>query len=255
MLIDWFTVAAQLLNFAILIGLLKRFLYQPVLDAIATRERSIAAQLAEAAASKALAHEQQTEYRKKNQSFDNQRADLLRQATDAASAEGSRLQQQARETAEAAKTQRTKALLEETQRLHTDLALRTQEQAFNISRKVLGDLTSTTLEQQMCEVFLQRLQAAQGPAMTLLREALRAMSQADPAVLRSAFPLPQPQQDRIRAALHTTCGQPIALRFETASELVSGIELRARGHKLAWSIDEYLQVLSADLPQQPLAGD
>lgn len=229
MLIDWFTVAAQLLNFAILIGLLKRFLYQPVLDAIATRERSIAAQLAEAAASKALAHEQQTEYRKKNQSFDNQRADLLRQATDAASAEG--------------------------RRLHTDLALRTQEQVFNISRKVLGDLTSTTLEQQMCEVFLQRLQAAQGPAMTLLREALRAMSQADPAVLRSAFPLPQPQQDRIRAALHTTCGQPIALRFETASELVSGIELRARGHKLAWSIDEYLQVLSADLPQQPIAGD
>ncbi len=34
MLIDWFTVGAQLLNFIILVYLIKRFLYQPVLDAL-----------------------------------------------------------------------------------------------------------------------------------------------------------------------------------------------------------------------------
>ena len=43
MLIDWFTVGAQLLNFLILVCLMKRFLYQPVLDAIAAREQKIAA--------------------------------------------------------------------------------------------------------------------------------------------------------------------------------------------------------------------
>ena len=46
MLIDWFTVGAQLLNFGILVWLMKRFLYQPVLDAIAAREQKIAAELA-----------------------------------------------------------------------------------------------------------------------------------------------------------------------------------------------------------------
>ena len=30
MLIDWFTVGAQVLNFIILVWLMKRFLYQPV---------------------------------------------------------------------------------------------------------------------------------------------------------------------------------------------------------------------------------
>ena len=46
MLIDWFTVAAQAVNFLILVWLLKRFLYKPVLAAIDEREKRIATQLA-----------------------------------------------------------------------------------------------------------------------------------------------------------------------------------------------------------------
>jgi F-type H+-transporting ATPase subunit b len=38
MLIDWFTVGAQALNFLILVWLMKRFLYQPILNAIDARE-------------------------------------------------------------------------------------------------------------------------------------------------------------------------------------------------------------------------
>ena len=42
MLIDWFTVVAQVVNFLILVWLLKRFLYKPILDAIDAREKRIA---------------------------------------------------------------------------------------------------------------------------------------------------------------------------------------------------------------------
>ena len=48
MLIDWFTVGAQVLNFLILIWLLKRFLYKPILHAIDEREERIATELANA---------------------------------------------------------------------------------------------------------------------------------------------------------------------------------------------------------------
>ena len=48
MLIDWFTVGAQSLNFLILVWLMKRFLYKPILAAIDTREKGIVAKLAEA---------------------------------------------------------------------------------------------------------------------------------------------------------------------------------------------------------------
>ena len=48
MLINWFTVAAQVVNFLILLYLLKRFLYRPILGAMEERERRIASAMEEA---------------------------------------------------------------------------------------------------------------------------------------------------------------------------------------------------------------
>jgi F-type H+-transporting ATPase subunit b len=46
--IDWFTVFAQIVNFIILIFLLKRFLYGPIIAAIDKREENISARITEA---------------------------------------------------------------------------------------------------------------------------------------------------------------------------------------------------------------
>ena len=82
--IDWFTFFAQIINFLILVWLLKRFLYQPILHAIDAREKRIAAELADADAKKAEAQKERDEFQHKNEEFDQQRAALLRQATDEA---------------------------------------------------------------------------------------------------------------------------------------------------------------------------
>ena len=250
MLIDWFTVGAQLLNFIILVWLMKRFLYQPVLDAIAAREQKIATQLADAAATKAEAHEQQDEFEKKNQDFDEQRADLLRQAKDEAKTERERLQLEAHEAAETARDQRTKTLLADAQHLHADITRHTQQQVFDISRRVLGDLAGVSLEQRVCEVFVQRLQALEAPALETLGTALKAVSDAEPALLRSAFELPEAQQAAIQAALDDSFGHAIPLKFETHADLIGGIELSAQGQKLAWSISDYLTALSSSLEER-----
>jgi len=249
-LVDWFTVGAQLLNFVILVWLMRRFLYQPVLDAIAAREQKIAAALADAAASKADAHRQQDAFQRKNQAFDEQRAALLRDARGAAKVERERLQLEARKAADAASAQRAKALLTDAQHLHAEIARQTQKQVFDIARRVLGDLAGVGLEQRMCEVFIQRLQAIEGEALATLGAALRAVSGGEPAWLRSAFELQAPQQEAIQAALDAVVGQPVPLKFETTLGLVSGLELSAQGQKLAWSISDYLGALSSGLEER-----
>ena len=55
MLIDLFTVGAQALNFLVLVWLLKRFLYKPILNALDAREKRIARELADADAKTAEA--------------------------------------------------------------------------------------------------------------------------------------------------------------------------------------------------------
>ena len=91
MLIDWFTVGAQALNFIILVWLLKRFLYKPILNAIDAREQRIAAELAAADAKEAEAQKERDEFHHKNEEFDQQRATLLSKATQEAKAERKRL--------------------------------------------------------------------------------------------------------------------------------------------------------------------
>src|ERR1700683_5526283 len=86
MLIDWFTVGAQALNFLILVWLLRHFLYKPILDAIDAREQRIATELADAAALKAESKKEQDEYQRKNQALEAERVTLLSRATDEAKA-------------------------------------------------------------------------------------------------------------------------------------------------------------------------
>ena len=106
MLIDWFTVGAQALNFIILVWLLKRFLYKPILDAIDAREKRIATELADADAKKSEAQTERDEFQHKNEAFDQQRAALLSKATEEAGKERQRLLDEARKAADAATAKR-----------------------------------------------------------------------------------------------------------------------------------------------------
>src|SRR5580700_5323703 len=117
MLIDWFTVGAQALNFIILVWLLKRFLYKPILNAIDAREKRIATELADADAKKAEAQKERDEFQHKNQEFDQQRAALLKKATDEANAERQRLLDEARKDTDTLRAKRQEALRNEQRNL------------------------------------------------------------------------------------------------------------------------------------------
>ena len=241
MLIDWFTVGAQALNFLILVWLMKHFLYQPILHAIDEREKKIAAELADAAAKKAEAQKDRDEFQHKNEEFDQQRAALLDKATDEAKGEGRRLLAEARKTADALSAKRQETLKNDAHNLNQAISRRTQQEVFSITRKALADLATVSLEERMGEVFTRRLREMESKAKETLGSALK--SAQEPALVRSAFDLPAEQRAAIQNALNETFSADIHLRFETAPDLVSGIELTANGQKVAWSIAEYITSL------------
>jgi F-type H+-transporting ATPase subunit b len=238
MLIDWFTVGAQALNFIILVWLLKRFLYKPILNAVDAREKRIAAELADADAKKAEAQKERDDYQHKNEEFDQQRAALLSKATDEAKAARQRLLDDARKAADALSAKRQEALRSDAQNLNQAIRRRTQQEVFAIARKALKDLATTSLEERMSEVFTLRLRTMDGKAKEGIAEALKTAS--EPAVVRSAFALPAAQRAAIQKAVNETFSAEVPVRFETAPDLVSGIELATNGQKIAWSIADYL---------------
>ena len=110
MLIDWFTVIAQVVNFLILVWLLKRFLYKPILLAIDTREKGIAAQIAQAASKQSEAQKEHDDFQHKSAEFDQQRSALLSKAVDEAKAERQRLLDEARKELDAMRSQQKETL-------------------------------------------------------------------------------------------------------------------------------------------------
>jgi len=241
MLIDWFTVGAQALNFLILVWLMKRFLYKPILNAIDVREKLIATELADAAKKKAEAQKDRDEFQHKNEEFDQQRATLMTRATDEAKAERQRLLDEARKAADALSSMRQQSLRTDAQNLSQAITRRTQQEVFAIARKALADLATTSLEERLGEVFTRRLRTLDPKVKSSLAEALKKTS--EPALIRSAFDLPTEQRMAIQNALNETFSAEILVRFETAPDLVSGIELTTNGQKVTWSIAGYLASL------------
>lgn len=245
MLIDWFTVGAQVVNFLILVWLLKRFLYGPILAAMDAREQRIAQELADAATGKAEAQKERAEFRHKNEQFDAQRATLLTRATEEAVAERQKLLDQAGKDADVLSAQRKESLSNEARAIHMSLRRRTQDEVFAIARQTLTDLASASLERRICEVFLQRVRELEGEAKIKLTEALQSCS--EPAMVRSTMDLPADLRAAIQNTLNETFSADIPLQFETAPHLVGGIELTRHGQRVAWDMADYLTSLDRSI--------
>lgn len=241
MLIDWFTVAAQIVNFLILVWLMKRYLYQPILRAIDAREQQIASQLASAEAQRTEAEQLKREYQQKNEQIESQRASLLQTATDEAHATRHRLLEEARAAAQALAAQQLAALENESHNLSSEIAQRAQQEVLAIARKTLMQLAATNVEDCAIEVFLRRLRELDTDTKERLTEKLR--DAQSPLLLHSAFELTEAQRHQISETVRQSLGPQATLAFETKASIVCGVELLANGYKVAWSIADYVDSL------------
>jgi F-type H+-transporting ATPase subunit b len=246
-LIDWFTVAAQALNFLVLVWLLQRLLYRPILAALEAREKLIANELANADTRRTEAQKQRDDLLQKNVEFERQRTAMIAQATDQANAEHQRLLSQAQLADDAASVKRQQAIRSESQALGQAIRDRTQREVLAIARKALTDLSTVTLEASMVAVFLQRMRAMDVAKRGALAGAFK--DAADTALLRSAFDLTDSQHASIQNIIHEVLSPHIRLRFQTAPELIGGIELSGNGQQVSWNIADYLTSFEGSLAQ------
>lgn len=241
MRIDWVTILAQVLNFLILVWLMKRFLYKPILNAIDAREKRIAAELADAEKNKADARKESDEFMKKNEEFDGQRAALMNKAADGAKSEHDRLLDEARKSVAVLSSKWHETLRNEEHNLHQEIRQRTQKEVFAIARKVLTDLAGTSLEERVVDVFIRRMRELNTEEKELIASVIKASP--GPVIVRTMQELTLEHLASAEGAVKEVFGADIKIRFETAQNLISGIELIANGQKVAWSISDHLSSL------------
>jgi F-type H+-transporting ATPase subunit b len=241
MLIDWFTVGAQVVNFAVLVWLLRRFLYKPVLDAIDAREKRVADTLADANRQMTAAKKSGDDLQTKSKTFDDERGALLAKAISDANVEAERLLGNARRAADTLSSQRDAALKGEARQLSDKLSRLAAAESIDIARALLGDLAGADLESRMSEIFARRLRGMDLKTKEVLGGLLTGAT-AKP-VVASTFELSSAARLVIQTALNESFAADIHLTFEPSSRGICGIELSAGGQRLSWTFADYLKTL------------
>jgi len=232
MAIDWFTILAQSLNFLILVWLMKRFLYKPILNAIDARGKKAAAELADIEKKNSQVKMERVELQKKNEEFDQQRSELLNKAVNEAKGERRKILEDAGKTAIAFELRSKSLLKDEEQKHHQELESHIKSEVFAIARKALADLSGSSLEERIVPVFLRRLR-------DLSEEEKKSLSGGS-VVVRTSLDLSVAQSSLVKSEIEEILGKGIEMRFQKAPVLIGGIELSANGQKVSWSIEDYL---------------
>ena len=241
MLIDWFTVGAQALNFIILVWLLKHFLYKPIITAIDVREKRTAMELADAARQKSEAQRAREEFEDKNKRFDEERDALMAKTVLEVRVERERLLDDARKIANELLIKQKTVVHDSAVALADQLKRLVAMEVFDVARKALTDLASADLEERLGDVFARRLRQLKPEAKASLGAVLKTPNAT--AIVRSRFDLGPKVHATIRNALNETFAADIGVSFETAPDSLCGIDLTVSGQRLSWNIEEYLKVL------------
>lgn len=241
---DLFTFIAQIVNFLILVVLLRIFLYKRVIQAMDEREAKIASRLRSAEDKQQAADREAEDYQKRRAELEQQRDQLMEQARQEAEQRRKELLEDAKQEVDESREQWQRGLEQQKERFFKTLRKRAGQQAYRIARRALEDLAEEDLDSRIGGIFLKRLQNLEEAERTELKQRLR---DSGAARLVSAFDLPDALRDELNRELAAIAGSEVQLTYESATELIAGVELRFEDKKISFSLDQYLDDLEQRL--------
>jgi F-type H+-transporting ATPase subunit b len=244
MKIDWFTFGAQIVNFLVLVWLLKRFLYKPVISAMDDREQRIAARLEDAARAREEAENESRAFREKTEELKHAKEQLMEEASREVESWKQEHLDQARADVEESEKEWFRAIERERSSFLQDLRRRAGVHVYETAREVLAKLSGAELQEQIVDEFLEKLDGLDAGTVEEIVAALRETKHK--VLVRSAFELTEPLRERLRDAAHRQFKDEIEVGFEVVPEIVCGVELQAAGFKIAWSVGESMNGLAED---------
>ena len=241
MLIDWFTVVAQLVNFLVLMVLLKIFLYDRVIRAMDRREEKIAARFEEAEQKHQKADERQETLDAEKTELDEKREAILSDARGKARSTKEALEEEARAEVDDMRRSWIEALDGEKATLAQSLREDAARQVFAVVHRVMEAMADEDLQDRLVQVFIGRVQQMDDTEKRQLAEALEGASPA--AQLLCDVALSTANREKITTLLREQIHADLEVNYRTAEDFIGGIELRLPGKMIAWNLNGYLESL------------
>jgi len=220
---DVWTVFLEIVNFLILVWILKRFLYKPVLDVIARRRAGVEKVLSDAQTMRKEADDLKKEYEGRVAAWPKEREREEAALREELQAERQRQVESLRVTME---EERKKHEVLEERRLQEHRKQAEQaaaDQGARFAARLLSGIASPEVEVRLIDFFLEEL-GRQSPER---RQALRRAIEESPGSVRviSAYPLPSDRRARMTKGLADFFGRKVACEFSEQKELLAGVRV------------------------------
>jgi len=221
--VSWSTFILEIINFLVLVWILQRFLYKPVLEVIARRKAGIEQTLAESAEIREEATAQQAQYEARLADWDKERRaarEALTQELESQRA-GKLVEMQAGIAEEREKSRVSEA------RRQADIEHKLEEAALNqaarFARRLLQQASGPELETRLVELVITELLQLPEERITALRNGYRTGPES--VVVTSAYPLPDDQRQRLAQALTRATGSDVPMQLEQDADLLAGLRI------------------------------
>lgn len=239
MLIDWWTVGAQVFNFLLLVFLLKRFLYRPILKVMAERERRISDRVEAAQREEEKARLRVLELEQERQAFRDASEGLMAEARSEIEAWREKALQEVRLEVEGLRAAWREGLDREKEAFLARLRDQVARQVLEIGEKALRDLAEEGLERQVVRVFLERVQEE---GRSYLKE-----GRARELEVQSGFPLRAEAAQTLAERLKSWMPEGGSVRFSLEKGLGIGLQVASGEWKVAWNLSHYLDGLEREI--------
>lgn len=243
--VDLFTLIAQVINFIILVVVLKYLLYDRITKVMDKREEKIASEMKEAEQKKEEAERSAEIHRKRLEELDKKREEMTAKMKEEVESIRKDLLKKARDEIDDIRGKWYETIQREKQTFLYDLRRKAGEEVYAIARRSLADLADADLGWQIVNVFLKRMQELDEQERKLLKESIHKSNyEVD---VSSAFEIPQEMRQKMVQEIKNQIASNINVHFKVSSDLICGIELVADGRKIAWNLGNYLNSLEESL--------
>jgi F-type H+-transporting ATPase subunit b len=241
--IDWSTLALQTVNVLVLVWLLARFLFRPVMAIIAERRLAAEKLLADAATTRAQAEAYTAEAQHRLEGVATETEHMLTEARALAETERARLLQQAADAATHAQIEAKAAIDDDRVTMEHVLRQQACDLAIVIAHRLLRRLPVKTAT----AALLESLTSAVDDLPDEQRRNLAAA--AGPLDIVTAAPLDDAQQMACRDMMCQVLGRTSTLVFRTDPALIAGVELHTSGILVRNSWQADLEHIAGELHQ------
>lgn len=237
MQIDWFTTAAQIVNFLILVWLLKKFLYAPVLGAMERRQQKIADQLQQAQAKEKHAEQEKERYLGLQKEIRDKAEDELAEAKASAEQLRAELFEEVKQEALQARQQWQQSLAREKDLFLEQTGRLFSRQFQQLAASAFKELADQRLEATIIDVFWQKIKQNQ-QSINALTEQIHAN---EPLTVTTSFELDEDGKKNMQNRITTLFGAETTVLFEQDPNLLAGINMEAGGKKICWDYRHFLE--------------